>query len=209
MKKIFVFMIAALLCLAMLNGCAKPDIEKLPPEEMPEKAVMIDNVLYYYTGQHIELLRCGVMDGKITEFVPATQLPTENDQSNFGDGYEYQYAGEHHIDIIMPEENNAWIRFCDRQCSEDHSQTLTEEVYSQQVGEFVPDYDTEYYDGISDTFNPGGLCEVAHNEECPEGACVANEDDTICIKVDGSVCICGYPLEEDIVNVVGNIQTAE
>ncbi|MBR5805577.1 MAG: hypothetical protein IKY30_02240 [Oscillospiraceae bacterium] len=208
MKKIFGFIIAALLCLAMLNGCAKPDIEKLPPEEMPEKAVMIDNVLYYYTGQHIELLRCGVMDGKITEFVPTTQLPTENDQSNFGDGYEYQFAGQHHIDIVMPEENNAWIRFCDRQCSEDHSQTLTEELYSQQVGEFVPDYDTEYYDGISDTFNPGGLCEVAHNDGCPTGACIT-VDGAICVRTDGTVCICGYPLKENIVPVVGSILTAE
>ena len=208
MKKIFGFTIATLLCLAMLNGCAKPDIEKLSPEEMPEKAVMIDNVLYYYTGQHIQLLRCGVMDGKITEFVPTTQLPTENDQSNFGDGYEYQYAGEHHIDIIMPDENNAWIRFCDGQCSEDHSQTLTEELYSQQVGEFVPDYDPEYCDSLPDTFNPGGLCEVAHNDGCPTGACIT-EDGAICVRTDGTVCICGYPLKENIVTVAGNIQTAE
>ena len=207
MKKITGIIIVAFLCFALLTGCAQPDIEKLSPEEMPQKAVMIDDVLYYYTGQHIELLRCGVMDGKIAEFVPSTQLPSENNHSNFGDGYEYQYAGEHHIDIIMVEENG-WIRFCDGNCSDDHSQTLTEELYSQQAGDFVPDYDTENYDSIADTFNPGGLCEIAHIDGCPTGACVTRDGD-ICYKTDGEKCICGYPTKEDIVTVVGSIQPVE
>lgn len=206
MKKLFGFITVAFLCIALLNGCAKPDV---PAQGIPQKIVMVNNILYHCTDQHIELARCGVMDGEITDYVSPNQLPDKNDVSNFGKGYDYQFADEHHIDIVMPEEDNAWIRFCNGQCNEDHSQTLTEELYTQQVGEFVPDYDPEYYDGFTDTFNPGGLCEVAHNNECPTGACVTNTDDTICYKTDGEICICGYPLKEDIVNVVENIQSVE
>ncbi len=205
MKKLFGFIIVALLCIALLNGCAKPD---MPVQEIPQKVVKVKDTLYYCTDQHIELARCGVMDGEITGYVSPNQLPDKNDVSNFGKGYEYQFANEHHIDIIMPEEDNAWIRFCDGRCSEDHSQTLTEELYTQQTGEFVPDYDTEKYDSLPIAFNPGGLCEVAHNDECPTGACIT-ADGAICVRTDGTVCICGYPLEEDIKTVVGNIQTVE
>lgn len=205
MKKIFGFMIVALLCIALLNGCAKPDV---PVQEIPQKIVMVDGILYYCTDQRIELLRCGVMDGEITDFVSPNQLPDKNDVSNFGKGYEYQYADRHHIDIIMPEEDNAWIRFCDGRCSDDHSRTLTEELYTDQVGDFVPDYDTELYDGVPIAVNPGGPCIFIHNDNCPEGACIV-QDDAGCIRTGDKACICGYPLEEDIKTVVGHIDTVE
>lgn len=205
MKKIIGLFIVTFLCVALLNGCANPDIEKLPPEEMPPKAVMVNDTLYYYTGQKVELLRCGVMDGTIGEMVPATELPTENGQSNFGTGYEYQYVDENHIDIIM---EDSWIRFCSGYCEkavaegaehynttvQDHSQPLTEQLYSQWVGDFVPDYDTQHYDGIPIAVNPGGPCIVIHTDDCPQGACTVVEDGTGCIRTGSGQCICGYGL---------------
>jgi len=205
MKKIIGLFIVTFLCAALLNGCANPDIEKLPRLEMPPKAVMVNGTLYYYTGQKVELLRCGVMDGKIGEMVPATELPTENDSSNFGTGYEYQYVDENHIDIIM---EDSWIRFCTGYCEkavsdgarhynttvQDHSQPLTEQLYSQWAGDFVPDYDTQYYDGIPIAVNPGGPCIVIHTDDCPQGACTVVEDGTGCIRTGSGQCICGYGL---------------
>ena len=56
-----------------------------------ESAVKIDGVLYYNTGEENEAGgQCGTMDGYITSSVSADQLPSEDDQSNFGDGYGYQ-----------------------------------------------------------------------------------------------------------------------
>ena len=142
-KRFLGLCLMAFLCLALLNGCGKPDIDIITTDELPPMAVMVDNKLYYHTGQHIELARCGVMDGEITETVPVTELPDINNRSNFGDGYEYQLVDQHHIDVVM---EDAWVRFCTGDCDDDHSQTLTEELYTQQVGDFVPDYDTEVYD---------------------------------------------------------------
>lgn len=46
-----------------------------------------------------------MMDGKITSMVPQTEKPTENDQSNFGVGYEYQYGPtEGTIELFMNDE---------------------------------------------------------------------------------------------------------
>ncbi len=202
MKKIIGLFIVSFLCIALLNGCAKADT---PVQEIPQKVVMVDGTLYYCTDQHIELLRCGVMDGKITKTVKGNELPAENDVSNFGKGYEYQIAGENHIDIVM---ENSWIRFCSGNCTDDHSQTLTEELYSQQVGDFVPDYDTEQYDGIPITVNPGGPCIVFHTDDCPEGACTIVEEGVGCIRTGNGNCICGYGHlpKEKIVTVTGHIE---
>ena len=35
--------------------------------------------------------RCGNMDGEITSTVDGTEIPTEDNQSNFGSGFGYQY----------------------------------------------------------------------------------------------------------------------
>lgn len=60
-----------------------------------DPAVMIGGVLYYNTGEEDEEGgQCGTMDGYITSSVSDGQLPAENDQSNFGDGYGYQLGRE-------------------------------------------------------------------------------------------------------------------
>lgn len=71
--------------------------------------VMVKGELYYDTGRESDIdARCGVMDGEIISTVDGTEIPTEDNQSNFGSGYEYQFVDENNIDIVI---NQKWIRF--------------------------------------------------------------------------------------------------
>lgn len=55
--------------------------------------VMVNDKLYYDTGLEGDASeRCGNMDGEITSTVDGSEIPTENNQSNFGAGYGYQYG---------------------------------------------------------------------------------------------------------------------
>ena len=57
--------------------------------------VMADGAMYYDTGRESTVTgRCGVMDGEITSAVERTEVPSENNQSNFGAGYGYQGGPE-------------------------------------------------------------------------------------------------------------------
>ena len=142
-KRLFGFCLVVFICFVLFSGCANPDIELITTDELPPMAVVVKDTIYYHTGQHIELVRCGLMDGEITYAVPVTELPDINNRSNFGSGYEYQLWDDKHIDVVMAD---GWIRFCTGNCQQDHSQTLTEEIYSENIN-FVVDYDMEYYDG--------------------------------------------------------------
>ena len=51
--------------------------------------VMVGGKLYYDTGKESTINgRCGVMDGKITSTVDGSEIPTKDNQSNFGTGFE-------------------------------------------------------------------------------------------------------------------------
>lgn len=69
--------------------------------------VMVNGELYLDTGHESSVgARCGVMDGEITSTVDGSEKPTENNQSNFGTGFGYQYgATEGTIEICM---NGKW-----------------------------------------------------------------------------------------------------
>jgi hypothetical protein len=55
--------------------------------------VMFNDKLYYDTGSIDEFGgSCGVMDGNITSKCDYNEIPTENNQSNFGTGYGIQYG---------------------------------------------------------------------------------------------------------------------
>ncbi len=57
--------------------------------------VMVDGRIYVTTGRESTVTaRCGVMDGTIHSQVEGWQAPSEDDQSNFGTGYGYQYGSE-------------------------------------------------------------------------------------------------------------------
>ncbi len=73
-----------------------------------KKAVMINDHLYVCTDEIITEARCGVMDGIIYSATESYRYPSENDQSNFGTGYEYQIAGNGLIDVVI---DGNWVRF--------------------------------------------------------------------------------------------------
>lgn len=73
--------------------------------------VMVNGVLYQDTGKESTVDgRCGNMDGEITSTVDGSELPTEDDQSNFGCiGTGYQYGpDEDTIELYL---NGVWTVF--------------------------------------------------------------------------------------------------
>ncbi len=84
----------------------RAEIEKIPLEIKP--SIMVDGVLYESTGEAREVLRCGTLDGEITSSVDSTSLPTEDNQSNFGEGYGYQFWTDGEIDVVI---DDKWIIF--------------------------------------------------------------------------------------------------
>lgn len=91
-------------------------IEQAKTDAMWDKIpmVMVNDKLYYDTGKESSVEgRCGNMDGQITSTVDGTETPTENNQSNFGTGFGYQYGSEENtIEIFM---NEKWIVFAYRE----------------------------------------------------------------------------------------------
>lgn len=87
-----------------------------PPVENKKEAgydkipmVMVGGRLYCDTGRESTVNgRCGVMDGEISATVDGSQVPTEDNQSNFGAGYDYQYGADNTIEVYM---NDRWIVF--------------------------------------------------------------------------------------------------
>lgn len=71
--------------------------------------VMVNGELYLDTGLESTVEgRCGVMDGEITSTVDGSEKPTEDNQSNFGSGFGYQYGTQGTIEIFM---NDQWRIF--------------------------------------------------------------------------------------------------
>jgi len=85
-------------------ACSEP----IHVETITEKIVMINETLYYNTGNLSTVDgRCGNMDGMITSTVSKDEVPEVNDQSNFGTGYGYQYINNT-IEVLIDGE---WFVF--------------------------------------------------------------------------------------------------
>lgn len=99
MRKTIALLLAATMVIAMA-ACAQK--EQPPPAKVDgPRMVQVGGELYTDTGEIITLARCGVMDGEITKTVAETELPGEDDCSNFGTGYQYQIAGVYSIDVVI------------------------------------------------------------------------------------------------------------
>lgn len=70
--------------------------------------IMVNDILYYDSGEISTDLRCGMMDGQITDVTDG--VPDENGQSNFGSGYGYQY-GLNGIDVSIDDEWHIFIPY--------------------------------------------------------------------------------------------------
>ena len=125
-KRLLVFLTAAVsLPVMLVAGCGavqKADKETgvqemqvqsaLPTEEIKcdlIPAVKVAGKVYYDTGRESDIrARCGVMDGRITGEVDRWKRPEKNGESNFGTGYEYQFADDNFLDLFI---NGKWFRF--------------------------------------------------------------------------------------------------
>ena len=74
------------------------------------RAVMIEGKLYYDTEKEsLPRYRCGgVVHGAITSTVDGSEMPTEDNQSNFGTDYGYCYITDDAVELKI---NEKWILF--------------------------------------------------------------------------------------------------
>lgn len=128
MKRIMVLV----LCLALMAFCCacskeepvelrqyadadvSADVKTQEPEEeevvgVCPPAVMIKGELYYDTGNGPDFeITCGTMDGMIDSSVPQNEMPTKDNQSNFGEGFGYQLGLEGSYNVML---DDGWHKF--------------------------------------------------------------------------------------------------
>ncbi len=82
-------------------------------EETKQLLLMVDDALYYCIGLPAdEVAKCGVMDGEIETSVDEDEIPTQNNQSNFGTGYGWQRTRHNEVEVYMPYNGEKqWMRF--------------------------------------------------------------------------------------------------
>lgn len=111
---IFISIIAFLLLnkeenITMTEPLVQETTAKVNPTRDDVRMVMIEGKLYYDTGSDSDITaRCGVMDGQITSTVQSGEIPSENNQSNFGTEYGFQFVDENNVDVLI---NGHWVRF--------------------------------------------------------------------------------------------------
>ena len=74
-----------------------------PVSEITQTApmVQINDTLYIQTGRIQKMAKCGVMDGEITSSLSENEIPSQDNQSNFGTGYGYQYGTDGIIEVLL------------------------------------------------------------------------------------------------------------
>jgi len=88
--------------------CSLKD-ENVTPLGDRRPMLMLEGVLYLDTGKESgEVERFDGFDGEISSAVDQSMQPTENNQSNFGTGYVYQYGDPGTVEIYI---NGKWIVF--------------------------------------------------------------------------------------------------
>ena len=114
--------------------------EKVAEEMVEEKentmtekqplTVMVDGQLYYDTGQSSDQKeRCGIVDGTIETTVGENQVPTQNNESNFGTGYQYQTGAEvGTIDVLI---DGKWWIFEAKEISENVEYIMPDTLASE------------------------------------------------------------------------------
>ncbi|MDL2233558.1 hypothetical protein LJC63_08305 [Ruminococcaceae bacterium OttesenSCG-928-L11] len=104
-KQIASFLLAVC-CFMVITGCAKTD----EPEFSDRRPMlMVEDAIYMDTGREVSAKSVEVVIlGTITSSVSATETPTENGESNFGnEGAEYAY----YDDGLVVNLKDKWIFF--------------------------------------------------------------------------------------------------
>lgn len=92
-------------CQSMAEDWLREEIQNSQWDVIP--MVMVDGLYYYSTGEEAAS-GDGAPEGEITSTVDGSQIPQENDQSNFGEGFPYRYGEEGTIEVQM---NGKWMVF--------------------------------------------------------------------------------------------------
>ncbi len=78
-------------------------------EQQIVRMVRIDGKLFFDVNRPvINGPTCGTQDGLISSTVASDQIPTEDNQSNFGVDYQWQYGGMNVINIMV---DDGWMAF--------------------------------------------------------------------------------------------------
>lgn len=72
--------------------------------------VKVAGVVYVDTGYENGMVTCGTADGEIKTAVDGRKMPANDDESNFGTGYDYQLWEKGYMNVRL---NNRWILFKD------------------------------------------------------------------------------------------------
>jgi hypothetical protein len=100
-----------------LDNGGKVTLEEMT-DESPEAtaidvcpAIMVNGEVYFDTNHKSTATgRCGIMDGQITSECSSSEIPSINNQSNFGTGYGYQYGGRKGtIEVLL--DDGEWYVF--------------------------------------------------------------------------------------------------
>lgn len=92
-------------CEAMAEEWIQEEMESPQWDVIP--MVLVDGLYYYSTGEEA-VSGDGAPEGEITSTVDGSQIPTEDDQSNFGEGFPYRYGEEGTLEVQM---NGKWMVF--------------------------------------------------------------------------------------------------
>lgn len=84
--------------------------EKQSEKQALPPMVQVDDRIYIDSGYVNSMVTCGTADGKISSTVSTSESPSENDQGNFGTGYEYQFSDTGYISLKI---DDRWIIFRD------------------------------------------------------------------------------------------------
>lgn len=148
--------------------------------------VMVDGKLYYDTGKESTISgRCGVMDGEITSTVDGSEIPTKDNQSNFGTGFEYQYGADNTIEIFM---NEKWIVFEQREGDGSKVRYGDRMVDAEDLSKETLEW-LDWYNSLPEeqqlavSFVPSDLIEETGPVKTEDAEVPAQEEE-----------LCGYPL---------------
>jgi len=142
------------------NTPVESDISNTPAEQEVYDLIpmiKVDGVLYLDTGHNsFATERRDGFDGEITSSVDGSKTPTENDQSNFGAGYGYQYgAKEGTIELFL---NGKWRIYATEDVRQEiqFPQDTEDELPDTEANSSLSTDATVWKDGISsDSLSPG------------------------------------------------------
>lgn len=158
-KKIFCYFLIAI-GLLLPAGCGTDEPEAYDRIPM----VMVDGKIYYDTGKVSGIkIHSEEMDGEITSTVESSEIPTENDQSNFGAGYGYQYAADDTIEVCV---DDKWVIYECRSGDGDRVRFGDDWYWEADLSEETLDW-LAWYNSLSEEdqraidFVPADLLELA------------------------------------------------